>query len=63
MHDCRTLEKKLVDLVFDELNADEKLRLLAEVETCADCQSEYRSMTCSLNFSSHRSPQRLWTNP
>ena len=48
MHDCRTLEKKLVDLVFDELNAGEKLRLLAEVETCADCLNEYRSMTCSL---------------
>jgi hypothetical protein len=48
MHDCHTLEKKLVDLVFDEHNAGEKLRLLAEVETCADCLSEYRSMTHSL---------------
>ena len=48
MHDCRTLESRLVDLVFDELQADEKLRLLAEVEACADCLSEYRSMTETL---------------
>jgi len=48
MHNCRTLERRLVDLVFEELNADEKQRLLAEVETCADCLSEYRSITRSL---------------
>ncbi|MBA2734733.1 MAG: hypothetical protein H0U54_17870 [Acidobacteria bacterium] len=48
MHDCRTLEERLVDLVFDELDTDEKLHLLAEVETCAGCLREYRSMTSSL---------------
>ena len=48
MHDCRTLESRLVDLVFDEIDADETLRLLAEVRTCANCLSEYRSMTGTL---------------
>jgi hypothetical protein len=42
------MESRLVDLVFDELHADEKMRLLAEVETCEMCLSEYRSMTGTL---------------
>lgn len=48
MHDCRTMQNRLVDLIFDELQADEKLRLLAEVETCTGCLGEYRSMTGTL---------------
>ena len=48
MHDCRTINSRLVDLVFDELEADEKLRLLAEVETCDGCLGEYRSITGTL---------------
>lgn len=48
MHDCRTINSRLVDLVFDELQADEKLHLLAELETCAGCLSEYRSITGTL---------------
>jgi hypothetical protein len=48
MHDCHTMESKLVDLVFDELGADESSRLLAEIKTCAGCLSEYRSMTETL---------------
>jgi hypothetical protein len=48
MHDCRKLENSLVDLVFDELGADEKQYLLAEMESCAGCLSEYRSMTETL---------------
>jgi hypothetical protein len=42
------MQNRLVDLIFDELQADEKLRLLAEVETCAVCLGEYRSMTGTL---------------
>jgi hypothetical protein len=42
------MESRLVDLVFDELEAEEKLHLLAEVEACAGCLSEYRSMTGTL---------------
>jgi hypothetical protein len=48
MHDCRKLGNRLVDLVFDELRADEKSPLLVEIESCADCLSEYRSMTEAL---------------
>ena len=48
MHDCRTIHSRLVDLVFDELQADEKRCLLAEVETCTSCLGEYRSVTSTL---------------
>jgi hypothetical protein len=48
MHDCRKLENRLLDLVFDELRADEKRPLLVEIENCADCLSEYRSITEAL---------------
>jgi anti-sigma factor RsiW len=48
MHDCRTMESRLVDLVFGELEIDETSRLMAEMETCAGCLSEYRSMTGTL---------------
>jgi hypothetical protein len=48
MHDCRTMESRLVDLVFGELEANEKLHLMAEVEACADCLDEYCSLTGTL---------------
>jgi hypothetical protein len=48
MHDCRTINGRLVDLVFDEIETNEKLRLLAELEGCDDCLGEYRSMTGAL---------------
>lgn len=48
MHDCREVESKLIDLVFDELEADEKLRLLGETESCASCLNARRSMTGTL---------------
>jgi len=48
MHDCRVTKDKLIDLVFDELEAEGKLSLLAEVEGCQSCQEQYRSMTETL---------------
>lgn len=48
MHDCRTMESRLIDLVFGELEAEERLHLLAEVEACEGCLSEYRSMNGTL---------------
>jgi hypothetical protein len=48
MHDCRTMESRLVDLVFGELEAEEKPHLLAELEACDDCLNDYRSMTGTL---------------
>lgn len=48
MHDCRKINSRLVDLVFDEFEPDEKKRLLTEVETCKRCLGEYRSITGTL---------------
>jgi hypothetical protein len=48
MHDCSTINSRLVDLVFDEIETNEKLRLLAELESCEACLDEYRSMTGAL---------------
>lgn len=48
MHDCRNLENRLIDLVFDELEADEKQHLLTELQSCDGCLSEYRSVTETL---------------
>jgi anti-sigma factor RsiW len=48
MHDCSTINSRLVDLVFDEIETNEKLRLLAELESCDACLDEYRSMTGAL---------------
>ena len=45
MHDCSTMERKLVDLIFDELGVKERQRLLAEIDNCAACLREYRSLT------------------
>lgn len=49
MHDCRTTEGRLVDLIFDELGADERRRLLAELDACAGCLEEYRSIAGTLS--------------
>lgn len=48
MHDCREVESKLIDLVFDELETDDKLRLLGETEGCTRCLNLRRSMTGTL---------------
>jgi anti-sigma factor RsiW len=44
MHDCREVEKKLVDLLFDELSVDERSRLLSETEQCPECLGAHSSM-------------------
>lgn len=49
MHDCRQTKEKLIDLVFDELQASERPGLFAEVEDCADCFGEYRLMSETLS--------------
>lgn len=43
MHDCGEVESKLIDLLFDEVGEDERLRLLAEIESCPECLGEYNS--------------------
>jgi len=44
MHDCREVDRKLLDLVFDELSEMERSRLLGEIEECAECLDQYSSM-------------------
>jgi hypothetical protein len=48
MHDCRRTQDNLIDLIFDE--ADDALtpRLLSEVEACAACGAQYRSLNETL---------------
>jgi len=44
MHDCRDIDSKLLDLIFDEMSEDERSRLLVEIERCAECLGQYSSM-------------------
>ncbi len=44
MHDCRKTKEELVDLVFNEAEAERELRLLEEAESCRVCCEEYRLM-------------------
>lgn len=48
MHDCRTAQERLIDLIFKELDEAESLRLLSEVEACAECREQHRSMSLTL---------------
>lgn len=49
MHDCRQTQDNLIDLIFDELDAATRARLMSEVETCAVCEAQYRSLTRTLD--------------
>ena len=51
MHDCKAIKRKLADLVFEELGPIDRSRILAELEACADCAHDYRSMTGALRIS------------
>jgi hypothetical protein len=48
MHDCRLTQEHLLDLIFDELDAPARVSLLAEVDRCARCGIEYRSLAATL---------------
>jgi cytoskeletal protein RodZ len=49
MHNCQKIEERLMDLVFDELNEDERKQTLAEVESCDHCRAEYQSFAMTLS--------------
>lgn len=49
MHDCRKTKEELIDLVFNEVEATDELRILEELDTCRACSDEYRSMNEALN--------------
>jgi len=48
MHDCNKFKDKMVDLLFECADGDERSRLLAEVAACKTCDSLYRSMSETL---------------
>ena len=48
MHDCNEFKDKMVDLLFECADGDERSRLLAEVAACKTCDSLYRSMSETL---------------
>jgi hypothetical protein len=43
MHDCRETRARLLDLAFDEVDADQRLVLLGEIELCLGCRELYQS--------------------
>ncbi len=49
MHNCRRIESQMVDLLFDDLDREQRLRLLSEIETCANCMGQY--LSCSETLS------------
>ena len=48
MHDCSKFKDKLVDLLFESLDTDERARPLAEMSGCESCANLYRSMSETL---------------
>ncbi|HEV7905421.1 MAG TPA: hypothetical protein VGO96_16390 [Pyrinomonadaceae bacterium] len=50
MHDCRHTQDNLVELLFDEPGSATRSRLLAEVEACALCGAQYRSLAETLDL-------------
>lgn len=48
MHNCRRTQNDLIDLLFDELPASKRTHVLAELETCDECQQHYSSLTETL---------------
>lgn len=59
MHDCRKTKEDLIDLVFNEMEAEEELRLLEEIEACRDCRAEYHSMREALGAFDEAAPAML----
>ncbi|HEV2799807.1 MAG TPA: hypothetical protein VGW12_04885 [Pyrinomonadaceae bacterium] len=51
MHDCRQTQDSLIDLLFDAHGdgGASRARLVAEVERCAACAAEYRSLVATLD--------------
>lgn len=50
MHDCRHTQDNLVELLFDEPDSATRSRLLSEVEACALCGVQYRSLRETLEL-------------
>ncbi|HEX8746295.1 MAG TPA: hypothetical protein VF717_03790 [Pyrinomonadaceae bacterium] len=67
MHDCSKTKEDLTDLVFNEMGAEDELRLLEEMEACRDCRAEYHSMREALGAFDTAAPEMIpagefWTH-
>ncbi|HKS30184.1 MAG TPA: hypothetical protein VJS44_20335 [Pyrinomonadaceae bacterium] len=61
MHDCRKTKEDLIDLLFNELGAEDELRLLEEIEQCRTCRAEHYSMREALGAFDEAAPAMLPT--
>lgn len=59
MHDCRKTKEDLIDLLFNEMGAEDELRLLEEMEACRNCRAEYYSMREALGAFDEAAPLML----
>lgn len=59
MHDCRKTKEDLIDLVFNEVDAEGELRILEELEECRGCSAEYSSMQEALSRFDEAAPAML----
>jgi hypothetical protein len=48
MHDCRKIEERLLDLVFDEVSAEQQAEIFAQVENCSSCRAQVESYKATL---------------
>lgn len=48
MHNCHRTQNILTDLIFDELPAAQKQRVIADIKACDECARQYTSLTETL---------------
>lgn len=46
---CSEIEEKIIDLINDQLDPDERLMIMAHLEACPDCGEEYQFLAECLN--------------
>ena len=49
MHDCHATKGRLIDMLFNELDGENKRRLLAEIKNCQSCLESYTTMSETLH--------------
>src|ERR1044072_3384021 len=51
MHNCKSARRSFVELALNELEQEQAKRLLAELNACAGCRTEYAALTSTLHVS------------
>ncbi len=49
MHNCKATQETILDLVFNEADADQQASLKVEMNECVTCRAEYASLTQTLD--------------